>query len=370
MANGKYEEALASFLYLKDHGAELINLNYKIQVCNHLSSEKRGRNIDQFLTDFADFGSDPYFHYWNGKINLRHARFGAAAESFELFLSSPHLANESTNRLLEDSRKNLVFIKTVSHHSVVTHESPINTYFSETNPIFNEEDNMMVFLSDRVEEGFSRIYVSTKGQYGWNKPAVGTDIQGLAGLTNDDKSMVVLDPTTGTVSTIELIGGKLAVTQTETIVALKQAESFYVNKYRNRIIYSARNESGNTDLYEIQKLRTTGEWMAPSAIAGGLNTRWNETSPFLSEDRMKLYFSSDRPEGLGGLDIYVSVFDEVAYSWSTGENMGLPINSVDNEKDFRTDGNCFEGDFSSNRVGSKGDYDVYTFRSENVAALK
>ncbi len=51
--------------------------------------------------------------------------------------------------------------------------------------------------------------------------------------------------------------------------------------------------------------------------------------PYLSADGKTLYFSSNRPDGFGGYDIYVSYF--IGTSWSTPENMGPVVNSQGNE---------------------------------------
>ena len=55
----------------------------------------------------------------------------------------------------------------------------------------------------------------------------------------------------------------------------------------------------------------------------------NNFSPFVTYSGNKLYFSSDRQGGYGGYDIWVSVWD--GSQWSTPENLGSAINSVENE---------------------------------------
>jgi len=77
-----------------------------------------------------------------------------------------------------------------------------------------------------------------------------------------------------------------------------------------------------------------------------------------------LYFASDRPGGLGGLDIYKTFVNEEG-EWQPPINLKAPINS--NEDDFglvidpRTQGNELKGYFSSSRKGGAGKDDIYSF---------
>lgn len=71
------------------------------------------------------------------------------------------------------------------------------------------------------------------------------------------------------------------------------------------------------------------DWTTPIALPGPVNTIFNDMHPAISPDRKRLYFTSDRPEGHGGSDIWVAHWD--GYSWSTVENMGPIINTPNEE---------------------------------------
>jgi hypothetical protein len=93
------------------------------------------------------------------------------------------------------------------------------------------------------------------------------------------------------------------------------------------ILSATRFDSRDMDLYVCFR---TGEqqWSAPQHMGTSLNTAYRETTPFLSEDNETLYFSSNRPGGLGGNDIYSTQrLDSTWKNWSAPERVREPINS-------------------------------------------
>jgi hypothetical protein len=94
-----------------------------------------------------------------------------------------------------------------------------------------------------------------------------------------------------------------------------------------------------------------------------LNTPAAEGCPMLSRDGLQLYFASNRPGGLGELDIWVAERAGPEEPFGTPVNLGAPINSPGN--DFcpspLRDGKGFL--FVSNRPGGCGGTDIYLTRS-------
>lgn len=85
---------------------------------------------------------------------------------------------------------------------------------------------------------------------------------------------------------------------------------------------------GSCDLFLSTKTKTG--WSAPENAGPPLNTEFWESSPCLSPDKRELYFSSNRPGGFGGKDIYVSRRLPNG-RWSEPENLGEKINTVGDE---------------------------------------
>ncbi|MDO8971940.1 MAG: OmpA family protein, partial [Saprospiraceae bacterium] len=81
--------------------------------------------------------------------------------------------------------------------------------------------------------------------------------------------------------------------------------------------------------------------------------------PFLARDGATLYFSSNRPESIGGMDIFKTVLDAKTRVWQTPLNLGLPINSPENDAYFRLSTDGRTAFFASDRMGSFGQRDLY-----------
>jgi len=79
-----------------------------------------------------------------------------------------------------------------------------------------------------------------------------------------------------------------------------------------------------------------------------------------------LYFSSNRPKGMGGFDIYMTRLDG---SISTPINLKAPMNSKGDDISFIINSETQKGYFSSNRSGGKGDDDIYYFKQETLNPL-
>lgn len=110
-----------------------------------------------------------------------------------------------------------------------------------------------------------------------------------------------------------------------------------------------------------------GEWAAPVSVeaipgtSSELNTAFNEMCAIQDPDGLSLYITSNRPGGMGGLDIWVARRAKSDDPFGAPENLGAPVNSTGN--DFcpaPVRGNRLY--FNSNRAGGCGALDLYFTR--------
>jgi outer membrane protein OmpA-like peptidoglycan-associated protein len=114
---------------------------------------------------------------------------------------------------------------------------------------------------------------------------------------------------------------------------------------------------GGMDLYVSQK-QTNGEWGLPNNLGSAINSAGNEAFPFIHEDGT-LYFSSNKEGGLGGLDVYYA--RPKMETFDTPLSIGTPFNSSKDDFGFILDKERKLGYFTSNRAGGYGEDDIYSF---------
>lgn len=115
---------------------------------------------------------------------------------------------------------------------------------------------------------------------------------------------------------------------------------------------------GGRDLYYA--LRENGTWQAPVNLGPALNTPYDESSPILARNGAQLYFSSNRPASMGGYDVYQATFDATTAQFTTPQNMGVPINSSGDDRDLWLSEDGTTAYLASNRAGGLGGLDLYS----------
>jgi len=89
---------------------------------------------------------------------------------------------------------------------------------------------------------------------------------------------------------------------------------------------------GGFDLYVSSRADVGAPWGPPKNLGPAINTAGNEQTPALSQDGLRLYFASDRPDPqrVGDMDLYVARRQDVRddSNWSAPVNLGSAVNSA------------------------------------------
>jgi hypothetical protein len=134
-----------------------------------------------------------------------------------------------------------------------------------------------------------------------------------------------------------------------------------INADGKMLFFSSNRPGGNggKDLwYSVYK--TNKKWSTPKNLGNVINTSGDEMSPFIHFDGKTLYFSSDGRPGMGGLDIYFSRMQEDS-SWTEPKNLGYPINTYNDEMGLTIESGGQKAYFSSKR-DEQGGKNIYSFR--------
>jgi len=102
-------------------------------------------------------------------------------------------------------------------------------------------------------------------------------------------------------------------------------KALYAPDWDEMIYFSAASESGSRDILMTEQLDTV--WSAPAVDSVLSTTSADEIYPMLSPDRRTVFFASRGLYGVGGYDLYKSVWDPDTRRWSVPQNMGFPYSS-------------------------------------------
>ncbi|UEG48499.1 OmpA family protein [Ferruginibacter lapsinanis] len=173
------------------------------------------------------------------------------------------------------------------------------------------------------------------------------------------------------------------------------------------------NGNGSCDIYISYK--TNSGWSEAENLGQGVNTEYWESAPSISPDKRDIYFSSSRPDGYGGKDIWVThrlsngrwseaenlgntintngdegcsfiyadnqtlFFNSNGHpgygqsdlflskkindsTWSTPQNLGYPVNTIDEEGSLIVAADGKTAYYASDGVDSRGGLDLYSFQ--------
>ncbi|HRP61496.1 MAG TPA: OmpA family protein, partial [Vicingus sp.] len=107
-----------------------------------------------------------------------------------------------------------------------------------------------------------------------------------------------------------------------------------------------------------------GVWGNAENLGISINTPDDEDAVFLHPDGKTLYFSSKAHGSMGGFDVYKSVYEKG--KWSKPQNLGFPVNTSDDDVCFVITASGDYGYYTSIRPDGKGKRDIYkvTFLDE------
>ena len=136
-------------------------------------------------------------------------------------------------------------------------------------------------------------------------------------------------------------------------------------------LYFSSNRTGGyggKDIWVTHRL-VNGRWSNPENLGPGINTGADDTCPFIHADNQTLYFNSNGHPGYGMADIFMSRKIDDS-TWSTPENLGYPVNTIDDEGSLMVTSDGKTAFYASDRGDIKAGLDIFSFelRDNNRAA--
>ncbi len=378
-----YKENFAEAIWLYDQILAKAPTNeqatYHKLIAEQLTTH-RGTDLSELLAFEDSRGhTDKFYNYWLGRVHFLRYEFHLAEKHFEAFLD---LDAYKSKEIIAETEGYLAKIQVASsfydHPTKFEIESlgyPINSTHNDLSPGFYKEQNELVFASSRPSRNIPKsdteflIFHSKRTADGWIEPQAIPSIEKLpesaarVEVTAAKGKLFIFNENSG--GDILVLnaheGGWSQPAQFDAKIRSNQvASDFFLNEEENHLLFAAGRGGKGLDIFESRK-GADGLWSDPTPIPGVVNTEFDEDSPFLAADGQSLYFSGNGPNSMGGFDVFRSDWNAQTQSWSTPENLGFPVNTIDDEINYQLNPDNISGFLSSNRLHSLGGFDIYYF---------
>lgn len=331
----------------------------------------------------------PPTYFFMGKIFLKEGDYQKALVSFDQFLSYSNLREELKSEA-ELKKANCLFaIEAIKHpvqFQLKNLGQNINTKKSEYFPSLTVDNQFLLFTRrlDRVQQGeqedFYGSLFGTDSTWQMSYPIYDINTpynEGAASLSADGKTLVF--------TACENFGdygkGRSGKGSCDLFFAKKRGakwsnpvnmgppintanwESQPSLSSDGKTIYFIRapkRSQGDSDIYRAD-LDENGYWGNPVKLGPTINTNGDEQSVFIHPDNKTLYFSSNGHVGMGGVDLYMSHWNEEKQEFGEAINLGFPINTYKDENSILVAPDGKLAYFASDRKDGFGELDLYSF---------
>ena len=372
-----YKNALATYLAAQEINPDDAYLNFKIGL-TYLYSETKSKAATYIDKAYRlNPAVNPDIDYHLGIAFQNTNSFKLAIEHFERFKKKrSNLASIADEKIAECQVADSL---SQNELNVIIENlgEGVNTPYNDYSPIISADGNTLIFTSNRTDDparakanaNFEDIFVSYKNANKWSVPKpISQNINikyndAAASLSPDGKTLFLYyeegegDIYTSTRNGEAWSEPKPLNKNINTAMFWETCAS--VTSDGKKLFFASNRPGGigELDIYVSQQ-DAKGDWGKAVNLGPIINTPNNEDSPFIHHDGTTLYFSSDGHPRLGNSDIFVSEF--VNNKWKKPENMGYPLNSWEYDGFFTLSPDKKKGYFSTAKEGGLGDADIYS----------
>ena len=384
-----YSLALPLYLQLYEIDSTNFEVNYKLGTCIFYSKRNKLESLEYFEKAKQKY-IDSY--YFLGRLYRLLQEFDKSLNAFNLYKNSNGIKAYNENIVdfyLAKTINAKKMVDVVSEYAVKNIGDKINTAYPEYGAVITSDETKMLFtsrrpggvgnLKDPNGDYFEDIYISRYQANNWGKAKnVGQPINTASNdatvcLSNDNKTIYLYRTnkmmTGGDIFTSKFENNKFSIPKIidAEINSEEGAESCASLAPDQKTLYFSSNRPGGyggKDIYKVVKL-PNDKWSKAINLGSIINTPYDEDAPFIQADGVTLYFSSRGHKNMGGYDIFKTIKNEKG-KWSFPKNMGSPINSVSDDIFFVVNPEGTAGYFSSNRAGGYGASDIYKVEFPDV----
>lgn len=391
---GHFQSALILFKQLDSLESNNAYYNFFLGICYLNTKSNYSKAIEAFgftIKNISEKETEilPQAYLNLGKTYELCDRFDEAIAIFEKLTtneSSEKTLVENANREIEICKNAKKLIQNPVMVNIENLGNGINSKYSDYAPIIKTDESMLIFTSKREEstggvqdengQYLEDIYFIQKDEVNkWSSPKnIGspintTDNDATVALSVDGEKLFLYRGKNGGIWTSDKKGTEWsAPKKLGRNINSGNSETSASISFDGKTIYFVSSRPGGYGGKDIYKSEMTenGEWGPPMNLGSGINTTFDEESPFIHPDNKTLYFSSQGHNSMGGFDIFKT--ELINNQWTEPQNMGYPINSSSDDIHFILSAKGGNGYYASNRPGGFGEEDIYriTFPKSNI----
>ncbi len=383
--NGNFEGALDEYLLLikKEPGND--KYNYRLGVC-YLNTDIDKTKAITFLEKIQEKSTEPDSKYLLARAYQYSYRFDEALRLFEKYKQEGKGSSENMKdaehqvQYCINAKELMKFPLNVSFENLGKN---VNSEYPDYFPFIPADESFLIFNSKRPEAGTyqnpdgsweANIYFSKvkDGQYAKAKPmgriinSTQGDEEAVGLSSSGDYLLLYYDNFQGS-GDIYISKADKARNFKEPILLDEQINSVRgqeisasISTDGNAIFFASTRPGGfgGSDIYVCRRL-PSGSWSPAQNLGEDVNTPENEDFPNISPDGNMLFFSSMGHTSMGGYDIFVAKWDEESKKFSGVKNVGFPINTPEDDMNFRVSSSGKYGYISARKKDGFGDLDIY-----------
>jgi outer membrane protein OmpA-like peptidoglycan-associated protein len=382
-AENIYGVAIPHYLKAQNFNPNNAQLNYRIGVC-YLTTHEKGKAFP-YITKAAALNPaiDLRLKYYLGWVYHLNSEWDKAIVEYEAYKNSVGKDKdelEKVTKRLDECRTGRELAKTPIRVFIDNVGTEINSSYSDYSPVISADESIMMFTSRRpggVGTGISEednlpyedIWYSNKVGKKW-APAknlglpVNLELHNAAiCLSPDGQKLVTYDGAKqgGDLFLSELVGaawtkpepaGKAINTQGH-----EASASFSYDSKTLFFVSSDRKDGlGGHDIY-YSPISEKGKFERAINIGPPINTQYDEDGVFMMPDGKTMYYSSRGAGSIGGYDIFKTTYENGI--WTRPVNMGIPINTPDDDVFFVLSANGRHAYYASASMKGYGGQDIY-----------
>lgn len=400
-----YSEALPLFADLYKKDKTNMNLAFKIGVCYQATRKNRAQAIPYLVKAVSSVSANyegssykekdaPLIAYkFLGDAYHINYQFDKAIIAYQKYIAVMAENKKSdkdqiseTNRKIEMCKAAKILVANPINIKLQNLGTTVNSSSGDYSSVLSADQNTLFFTSRRPETTGTQkdvdgnfmedIYMSTKTKTGWSVAKnIGTPIntewhEATVGISPDGQTILIYrdDMGDGNIYSTSLNGDvwNTPIKLNDNINTKYWEPSAFISADGTKIYFTSNKPGGygGRDLY-VSKRSFAGDWEKAVNMGPAINTPYDEDAPFIHPDGITLYFSSNGHNTMGGFDIFSSLLLNEE-TWSAPVNVGFPINTTDDDVFYVISPDGRTAYFSSFREGGVGEKDNYMATFPNI----